>query len=138
VTSDRIVEALTRSECDELLALRQVGRVVLSAAALPIAVPVAYSLVDGDVIFRPAAELAFAATGTVIAFEVDDFDVQTRLGWSVIATGIATVVTDPDEIRALVKANVPSWLDVHDLRYVRLTLGPVSGQRLRADLPRAS
>ena len=107
MTSDRIVETLTRSECDDLLAIRQVGRVVLSAAALPIAVPVAYSLVDGDVIFRPAADLAFGATGTVIAFEVDDFDVQTRVGWSVIATGIASVVTDADEIRALAEAQRP-------------------------------
>jgi uncharacterized protein len=139
VTSDRIVQTLTRSECDELLAIRQVGRVVLSAAALPTAVPVPYSMVGGDVVFRPGADVHLAPAGTVVAFEVDDFDVRARMGWSVIATGIAAVVTDADELLALAEQNVPSWLNVHDLRYVRLTLGPVSGQRVRAqDVPRAS
>ena len=35
-----------------------------------------------------------------VAFEVDDIDVATRSGWSVVATGQGELVEDPDELAA--------------------------------------
>ena len=34
----------------------------------------------------------------VVAYEADNFDPRRRVGWSVVATGPATTVNDPDEV----------------------------------------
>lgn len=36
--------------------------------------------------------------GAVVAYEADNFDPQARAGWSVVVTGRAYTVTDPDEV----------------------------------------
>ena len=36
--------------------------------------------------------------GVVVAYEADDLDPDRQTGWSVVVTGLATMVTDPDRI----------------------------------------
>ena len=54
---------LDRSECEELLAGARIGRVILTEQALPTALPVAYALDHGDIVFR-------SNDGTKIAAEM--------------------------------------------------------------------
>lgn len=90
------LELLTEDECHALLLTEQVGRVGLSVAALPAIFPVSYRIVDGAILFRtsPGSKLSAAAKGTVVAFEVDDYQVDERCGWSVLVVGKAEIVQD--------------------------------------------
>lgn len=96
LSSAELVE-LERAECLRLLAGGSVGRVVFTDAAMPAALPVNDVFEDAEVVFRTArsGRLATTAPGNVVAFEVDDIEVSTRTGWSVLGVGEAYEVRDP-------------------------------------------
>jgi uncharacterized protein len=123
---------VARDECLHLLAGASIGRVILTENALPTALPVAYVIDAGDVVFRSAAgaKLAAAREGTVIAFEVDSFDEAERTGWSVVVTGIASVLTDPGELRRADRLNIPAWVEAAGSQYIRLSPTLVTGRRI--------
>ena len=129
----RDLRVLSRAESLELLASGYVGRVVLSAHALPVAVPVNYVL-DGDaVVFRsgPGLTLSAAGSGTVVAFQVDHFSPELRMGWSVLATGIAHLLVDPAEVERAESLDIATWVTPSaDMGFVRVELGTVSGRWL--------
>lgn len=95
---DEGLELLTEDEVLDLLAAGEVGRVGLTIGALPAIFPVNYRLIDGSIVFRTTtgSKMAAAAAGAVVAFEVDDYDVPNRTGWSVLAVGPSTIVRDLD------------------------------------------
>ncbi|MFD0854208.1 pyridoxamine 5'-phosphate oxidase family protein, partial [Actinomadura adrarensis] len=70
------LEILGPEECLTMLATTPLGRIVFTDRALPAVQPVNYTLADGDVVIRtsPSSRLAAAASDTVVAFEIDDFD----------------------------------------------------------------
>lgn len=103
---------LGRRECLRLLGRADIGRIVHTRHALPAVLPVNFSLDDdGAVLVRTAAgsELVRAVDGAVVAFEADEVDRVAEAGWSVVVTGTATVVTDPDELRRLARGGPRSW-----------------------------
>ena len=130
------LEILEAAECERLLASSTFGRIGVTYAALPVILPINYRYVDGSIIFRTAAgaKLEAAACGSVVAFEVDSIDPLTHSGWSVIVTGVASPVTDVDELDRLEAAAVPRWAPFGEDRFVALPLQMVSGRRLE---PRA-
>lgn len=132
MTDSREVQILSRSECIELLSAASVGRVVLTANALPTALPVNYVLDGGDILFRSGEgmKLSAAEAGTVVAFEVDHFDPSLRIGWSVVVTGVARVVMDAADFARADALQVPSWAEPLAGRYVRVHAGVVTGRRL--------
>ncbi|HVX68557.1 MAG TPA: pyridoxamine 5'-phosphate oxidase family protein [Mycobacteriales bacterium] len=94
-------EVLPHQECVVGLQSQRVGRIALSADALPVLLPVFY-VYDGTVIvFRTQAGsvLDRNCRNTVVAFEVDSHDAGRRAGWSVMAVGVANVVASGDERR---------------------------------------
>ncbi len=124
---------LPRDECLHLLATSVIGRVVFTAAALPAVQPVNFALdSDGAVVIRTAAgsRLASAARNAVLAFEVDDFDTETRSGWSVIVTGRADVVRDETELARLRALPLSPWAGGDRTEFVRIAAEIVSGRRV--------
>ena len=118
--------------CMELLASAGIGRVILSEQAMPTALPVAYAL-DGDaIVFRSSAgtKLSAATSGTVIAFEVDSFDEHEQAGWSVVATGLASVITDRQEESRADSLGIARWVEPDGARFVRLQPSIVTGRRV--------
>ena len=75
-----------------LLARASMGRIGVSVDALPAIVPVWIALMNDSVVFRtvPGTKLAYAATGSVLAVEAEEYDPSTRAGWSVLVRGIAS------------------------------------------------
>jgi nitroimidazol reductase NimA-like FMN-containing flavoprotein (pyridoxamine 5'-phosphate oxidase superfamily) len=127
--------ALDRQECLRLLAKVPVGRVVYTRHALPAVLPVNFSLdADASVLLCTAqgSDLVHAIDGVIVAFEADEFDVETRCAWSVVVTGRATVVTDPAEHARLSQSGPRSWLPIQDPVFVRIESGMVSGRELGA------
>ncbi len=84
---------LGRSECLELLEEAAVGRVALTLDALPVIVPVAFTMAEGGIEFRVLADsrVADAVTDAVVAFQADGFD-SSGQGWTVLAQGRAEPV----------------------------------------------
>ena len=95
---DEGLELLDDDEARELLRIGEVGRVGVTIGALPAIFPVNYRVIDGAIVFRtsPGSKMSAAAVGAVVAFEVDDYQLADRSGWSVLAVGTAEVVHDPD------------------------------------------
>jgi nitroimidazol reductase NimA-like FMN-containing flavoprotein (pyridoxamine 5'-phosphate oxidase superfamily) len=91
---------LTRDESWQLLAGVSLGRIVFTQHAMPAIRPVNHLVDDQAIIIRShlgAAIVARAAAGdgTVVCYEADDIDPVRHTGWSVIATGMARLVSDP-------------------------------------------
>ncbi|MGQ4388638.1 pyridoxamine 5'-phosphate oxidase family protein [Streptomyces sp. SAS_270] len=125
--------ALDRQECLRLLTKVPVGRVVYTRQALPAVLPINFSLdTDSSVLLctSPDSNLAHAIDGVVVAFEADEFDAATQSGWSVVVTGRATVVTDPDEHERLSQTGPSSWMPLHDAAFVRIESEMVTGREL--------
>lgn len=88
------------------------GRVAVSASdGRPAVVPVNYEVVDDAIVFRTAPDsVPAAAVGREVAFEVDHVDEALSQGWSVLAVGSASVVTEPDVVRGLTqRAHTTPW-----------------------------
>src|SRR5262249_22574798 len=98
-------ETLERDECLDLLASATVGRVALSANALPTVLPVRFRLLGDHVVFITAR----SAPKTVVAFEVARIDPRSLEGWSVIVTAVAHEVTDPSELALGHAMDGPRW-----------------------------
>jgi nitroimidazol reductase NimA-like FMN-containing flavoprotein (pyridoxamine 5'-phosphate oxidase superfamily) len=127
----RSLEVIDRDECVRLLAGAVIGRMVFTDGALPAVVPVTFA-VDGDaVVCRTTAEsrLARAADGAVLALEADELDVAGRSGWSVVATGVAELVTAEEEVRR-VRELVQPWAPGDHEVAIRLRTTVLSGRRV--------
>jgi nitroimidazol reductase NimA-like FMN-containing flavoprotein (pyridoxamine 5'-phosphate oxidase superfamily) len=127
------LEVLSEPDCVQLLAGAQVGRVVVSMAAMPAAFPVNYTVIGRDIYFRttPGTKLAAAVDRTVVAFQVDRFDTEDRSGWSVLVVGQARLVTDPAEQALLQAAGVRSWVATEPAHFVAIGMDKISGRWLR-------
>lgn len=125
--------ALDRQECLRLLGKVPVGRVVYTRQALPAVLPVNFSLdADSSVLVRTSArsDLAHAVDGVVVAFEADEFDAETRSGWSVVVTGRAHVITDSAEHERLLRTGPDSWMPIQDNVFIRIEATMVTGREL--------
>ena len=92
-------QELSRAEAMRLLASVDYGRVVFTLKALPAIRPVNHLVDDGRIIIRTrltttiSTVVGSARSGVVVAYEADNFDPQSRAGWSVVATGRRTRLT---------------------------------------------
>ena len=82
---------LTADECWTLAASMPVGRLAWSGAQGPTVVPVNFVVTEGQVHVRTAAYSAQAreCDDSPVAFEIDEFDAESRTGWSVLLRGRA-------------------------------------------------
>ncbi len=127
-------KALGPAEAMRLLASVDVGRVVFTLNALPAIRPVNYLVEDDSIIIRTrlatsVSRLAASApSGLVVAFEADELDARTRSGWSVVATGRAYPVDDPDRIERYERLLRP-WVN-HADTVLAIEPDMVSGLRI--------
>lgn len=126
------LEVLDRDECLDLLAATVIGRIGISIGALPVILPINFRLVDDRIVFRTeiGTKLDAASAGSVVAFEVDDFDLCSHTGWSVAVSGIAREVTDAHDIAELSSSSIPRWAPSHNGRVVAIETELVSGRRI--------
>lgn len=109
----RNLHELTRSEALHLLTTVKYGRVIFTSNALPAVRPVNHLLDDGEIVIRTSlsARLVIAvAQPIIVAYEVDQIDPDQRLGWSVVVTGYARQIEDPDRISRYEQLLLP-WVD---------------------------
>ena len=105
------LETLPFHVCLRLLASVPIGRVGFYADGEVVLLPVNHAVDGQDVVFRTAAgsKLTAAQEQELVAFEADDYDLQTRSGWSILITGRAAVVYDEAEVKRLNRLNLHPW-----------------------------
>ena len=126
------LEVLEHEECLRLLGHAHLGRIGVTSGALPLIFPVNYRLDGGELLFRTAVgtKLDAATRGTIVAFEVDDFDAVSHAGWSVVVTGRARRLAPADAEARLSRAPIARWAPGPDGNTVAVSLDMVSGRRL--------
>ncbi len=128
------LEVLDEAECLRLLALATLGRVAVTANALPMVLPVTFRLVDHQIVFRTRRDthLGLGTNNSVVAFEVDDIHPELHTGWSVLVTGVASELRDPHIGETM--GALPEWSRGDETRAVAITVNLISGRRT---LPRS-
>ena len=133
---DRLgLEVLSADECWALLASTPIGRVAFVDAGEPLVFPVTHGVHGRSVVFRSGSgsKLEAAAMARPVAFEVDEWDQDRRVGWSVLARGVGETVYDEDVIEQFAASDVEPWLAAAaDGTWIRLRVDEISGRRIRA------
>jgi transcriptional regulator with XRE-family HTH domain len=101
---------LTTQQCAAHLQAGGVGRVVLVTERGPVAHPVNFAACDGDVIVSTSVEHAAQLEAQpCVSFQIDRVDEPMGEGWSVLVTGSARRVDDPDEVLMLAGLGLAPW-----------------------------
>ena len=126
------LELLSQAECVQLLRTKTVGRVGLSASSLPFVLPVRYVVDDDRILMRTgeATRMAAATSDAVVAFEVDEFDVDMDAGWSVMVQGFAREVLGGVRVSPDAEEILSSWVGPMPARCFSIPMEIVIGQRL--------
>ena len=130
----RRLAELDRGQALRLLGSVTLGRIVFTRNAMPAIRPVNHVLDNGHVIIRSHSGAAVVSEadndrGTVVAYEADDIDPVSHLGWSVVVTGTAHLVTDPGEAARYQRMLAP-WVDGEMDQVIRVRPAIVTGFRL--------
>ena len=127
---------LSHSECLDLLRSGVVGRVAVVTPDGPRIQPVNYAVHGDSVVFRTTAysELGTYGRDAELAFEIDQLDYETHLGWSVVAVGMAHVVEDADELMDIRESWDPRpWASGSRNLYLKIAWRKLTGRRLGGD-----
>ncbi|HEV7679807.1 MAG TPA: pyridoxamine 5'-phosphate oxidase family protein [Candidatus Dormibacteraeota bacterium] len=128
------IETLTREDSTGLLQRGSfVGRVGFIHDGRPHIVPVNYLAETPDTIVfwsMEGTKLSALAGGAAVVFEVDDQRPLYHAGWSVIARGTASEVTDPHELERLRRGPLRSWAASAGGRWIRIRVDEVTGRRI--------
>jgi nitroimidazol reductase NimA-like FMN-containing flavoprotein (pyridoxamine 5'-phosphate oxidase superfamily) len=135
--SDRTITELDEAECLRLIAQGGIGRIAYQSRFGPAVLPVNYQWHDGSVVFRTAEHSALdedLRTGITggdykVAFEIDDLDVASRQGWSVLIQGPAHHVSESEREAAL-QAGVEPWPAGDKELFVRIIPSRVTGRQI--------
>jgi len=129
----RALEQLNRSEALKLLGSVSLGRLVFTHQALPAVRPVNHLVVSESIIVRATTGAAITSAadrnGVVVAYEADEIDSDTRLGWSVIVVGTARLMTD-DMAATRYRARLRPWIAGAVDDVITISTDLVSGYRL--------
>jgi hypothetical protein len=126
------VEVLGPDECRRLLHAGHVGRLAYVTDDGPRVVPINYSLVGDNLVFRlqPQSEAARSAEASRVAFEVDHVDEFLQSGWSVLAVGVANELTVEMRQSLDVHHTPTPWPQGSRTVYLHLPLTRLTGRRV--------
>jgi uncharacterized protein len=123
---------LDRAESLRMLGTVQVGRLIFTINALPAVRLMNFAVVDGLIVLRTAADTTVArkVNDAIVAFEADDLDAATASGWSVMVTGRASRVTDPDLIARYRNVPLRPWAPGERDQFLTITIEMLEGRRV--------
>jgi transcriptional regulator with XRE-family HTH domain len=120
---------LTAEQCRAHLAAGGVGRVLLVSARGPIAHPVNFVVSEGSVVLTTTVAQAEALEDQgLVGFQIDRVDDSMSEGWSVLVSGRAERVDDPDEVLALSALGLEPWAGGARHALVRIAPTEVTGR----------
>jgi uncharacterized protein len=126
------LEILPFDRCLQLLTAVPVGRVSFFADGEIVVLPVNHAMDGPNPVFRTArgSKLSASEGQKRVAFEVDDYDKQTRSGWSVLVNGSAEAIYEDAEIRRLSQLGLHPWVTAVDRPFwIRIRPDSISGRQ---------
>jgi uncharacterized protein len=130
------LEELAAEECLEILGRHTLGRIAIVVRGQPQIFPVNYAMSGRLIVFHTAAGTKLShAPDAKVAFEIDNYDPATGVGWSVMVEGIAHDATDLfDDISWAARAVSPQPL-APGAKVYRVAIEPtrITGRRFRAE-----
>lgn len=135
----RVLEWMNEAECMRLVSAGGVGRMAYTGRFGPTVLPVNYKLHDGAVVFRTTLggsmdedlRTGMADAHYKVAFEIDDFDIGAREGWSVLIQGDAHHAEADDERATAAASGVEPWPSGERELFIRIVPTRVTGRRVR-------
>lgn len=136
-----MLDELKEAECWRLIAPGGIGRIAYSGRYGPTVLPVNYQFFEGTIVFRTAQDSAtdedlrtgIAQAEYLVAFEIDQFDVAAREGWSVLIQGSAHHVESDAERSSVAASGVTPWPDGKRELFVRIVPSRITGRRVRGE-----
>jgi hypothetical protein len=123
------LEDLTEEHCEAHLAAGGVGRVIYSTERGPVALPVNFEFTDGDIVLSTdLAKADHLEQQAVVGFEIDRVDEAMSEGWSVLVSGSARRVDDPEELVHLASLDLEPWAGGARHALVKITPVTVTGR----------
>jgi nitroimidazol reductase NimA-like FMN-containing flavoprotein (pyridoxamine 5'-phosphate oxidase superfamily) len=120
---------LTPEQCASHLEVGGVGRAVFLTERGPVAHPLNFVTSDGDVVVSTtAAHAAQIEASERVSFQIDRVDEAMSEGWSVLVTGKARRVDDPEELVALSELDLEPWAGGNRHALVRIRPDVVTGR----------
>lgn len=134
-----VLETLTAAECREHVAAGGIGRFLfVEPGRGPVAIPVNYIMDGDDVVFRSGRQTSIANVlgqdppgDQQVSFDVDHLDEALAEGWSVLLTGTAHLITDPEELSHAAALRIRPWPGGERDVFVRMSVSQVTGRRIR-------
>jgi len=126
------LEILSESQCYELLAGEEWGRLAITIESHPEIFPVNYAVDDRSIVFRVDAgtKLTGLHQAGEVAFEIDDADSAERRGWSVLAVGPVEEIQRSVEMRRARELDLRPWAVGDKVHWMRITPRKVTGRRI--------
>jgi nitroimidazol reductase NimA-like FMN-containing flavoprotein (pyridoxamine 5'-phosphate oxidase superfamily) len=134
-----VLKHLDEAECLRLISPGGIGRLAYSGRYGLTVLPVNYKLHHGAIMFRTAQDsptgedlqTGIAHAEYQVAFEIDEIDLYTREGWSVLIHGPAHQMTTDAERAAVKESGVEPWPGGPREHAIRITPTRITGRRLR-------
>jgi len=135
MTVEEQLKVLTHDECLGLLRSREMGRIAFDSDGKIQIFPINYGTQGSIIVFRtgPGTKLDVVPT-TSVAFEVDSWDPESGVGWSVVARGRAEeITTNPGRAAEHLR-----WVPVHPTapgerwHWIGIKPSEVTGRHFRA------
>jgi nitroimidazol reductase NimA-like FMN-containing flavoprotein (pyridoxamine 5'-phosphate oxidase superfamily) len=134
-----VLEPLDEAECLRLISPGGIGRLAYTGRYGLTVFPVNYKLHDGSIMFRtspgsPTDEdlrTGIAHAEYEVAFEIDEIDPATEVGWSVLIQGSAHHMATEAERAAVRESGVEPWPGGSREHAISITPTRITGRRLR-------
>jgi uncharacterized protein len=125
--------ALEPEECVERLSRAPWMRIAFVMNETPTILPVNHVVFEDAVYFRtaPGSKLGRAAQVDRVAIEADGGDPATRIGWSVVAHGTASIVHDRELEERLMALPFEPWALPEDaVFWIRIDIDTITGRTI--------
>ncbi len=121
--------------CSALIDEAVLGRLGVVVEGRPVVFPVAHVIIDDDIIFptNRGTKMHAALEWPWVGFEVDAVEGAWESGWSVMVSGRAEEVTDPDVIRRAVAKRTSPWRTGTEVLWIRVVPMTITGRRIDAE-----
>ena len=136
--ADRVIEELDEDESLRLISAGGIGRIAYQSRFGPAVLPVNYKWYDEAVVVRTARHSArdedlqtgISGGDYLVAFEVDDYDLAERQGWSVLIQGPAHHLESEAERESVARSGVQPWAGGVRELFIRIVPHRITGRRI--------
>jgi nitroimidazol reductase NimA-like FMN-containing flavoprotein (pyridoxamine 5'-phosphate oxidase superfamily) len=129
-SDDTAISELSERECWEHLRSEAYGRLAVIGPDGPVIYPINAVIDHGSIVFRTTEGMKLDAmrADPRVAFEVDGWDPDDDVAWSVLVTGTAKEVTRMQEGVDVTELGVTPWQAGPKPSFVRVTPASITGR----------